>query len=48
MQYYYQIPGGNGTKASDLQEFVTARVAGDETPFEVIVVCGKLLAAILS
>jgi acid phosphatase len=35
--YYYQIQAANGTTASDVLSFSTARAAGDDTPFTVAV-----------
>ncbi|KAK4545898.1 hypothetical protein LTR36_002462 [Oleoguttula mirabilis] len=35
--YYYQIPAANGTTASQVLSFRTARVAGDTTPFTMAV-----------
>ncbi|TAQ88942.1 hypothetical protein B7494_g2715 [Chlorociboria aeruginascens] len=35
--YYYQIPAANGTTASDVLTFQTARAAGDKKPFSVAV-----------
>jgi Calcineurin-like phosphoesterase len=35
--YYYQIPAANGTTASDVLSFTTARAAGDPTEFTVAV-----------
>lgn len=35
--YYYQIPAANGTTASDVLSFTTARAAGDSTQFSVAV-----------
>lgn len=35
--YYYQIPAANGTTASDVLSFTTARKAGDPTEFSVAV-----------
>ncbi|EMC97780.1 hypothetical protein BAUCODRAFT_66241 [Baudoinia panamericana UAMH 10762] len=35
--YYYQIPAANGTTASQIMSFTTARNAGDRTPFTVAV-----------
>jgi hypothetical protein len=36
--YYYQIPAANGTTASSVLNFTTARAAGDSTEFVVAVV----------
>jgi hypothetical protein len=36
--YYYQIPAANGTTASSVLNFTTARAAGDATEFAVAVV----------
>lgn len=36
-QYFYQIPGGNGTTPSGVFNFTTARAAGDTTPFSIAV-----------
>jgi hypothetical protein len=35
--YYYQIPAANGTTASEVLSFTTARAAGDPSPFSVAV-----------
>ncbi|KAK9388189.1 acid phosphatase [Lipomyces mesembrius] len=35
--YYYQVPSANGTTASDVLSFTTARAAGDTTEFTVAV-----------
>ncbi|KIH87748.1 hypothetical protein SPBR_05228 [Sporothrix brasiliensis 5110] len=35
--YYYQIPAANGTTASEVLHFTTARAAGDAKPFTVAV-----------
>jgi hypothetical protein len=35
--YYYQIAAANGTTASDIESFTTAREAGDSKPFSIAV-----------
>lgn len=35
--YYYQIPAANGTTASSVMSFKTARPVGDERPFTMAV-----------
>lgn len=37
-RYYYQIPAANGTTASEVLSFETARAAGDPTPYSIAVV----------
>lgn len=36
--YYYQIPAANGTTASDVLSFQTAKVAGDSSAFTIAVI----------
>lgn len=36
-QYYYRIEAANGTTASDIQTFTTARAAGDTHEFTAVI-----------